>query len=243
MKILILDCETAPNKTFTWGLWQQNISIHHMIESSGILCWSAKWLGEKKVHFDSVYNTSKKKMLRGVHSLLSQADVIVTYNGKSFDIPVLNREFLIAGFPPPAPYKHIDMLKVARNVFRFQSNKLEFVSRETGLGGKVKHEGFQLWVKCMDKDPAAWGRMEKYNKGDVRLLEKNYLNQRAWIPNHPNVLVYTGEGKCPKCGSKHVQSRGIYVGRVVKHKRYVCTTCHSWLRGEKISLSPKYQLI
>ena len=48
MKILILDIETSPHTGFHWGLFQQNISIGQLIESSTVLCWAAKWLGEKK---------------------------------------------------------------------------------------------------------------------------------------------------------------------------------------------------
>ena len=48
MKILILDIETSPHTGFHWGLFQQNISIGQLIESSSVLCWAAKWLGKKK---------------------------------------------------------------------------------------------------------------------------------------------------------------------------------------------------
>ena len=64
MKILILDIETSPHTGFHWGLFQQNISIGQLIESSTVLCWAAKWLGEKKVHFSSVYDTTPIKMIK-----------------------------------------------------------------------------------------------------------------------------------------------------------------------------------
>ncbi len=48
MKILILDLETSPHKGFHFGLFQQNISISQLIESSTVLCWAAKWLDDKK---------------------------------------------------------------------------------------------------------------------------------------------------------------------------------------------------
>ena len=58
MKILILDIETSPHTGFHWGLFQQNISIGQLIESSSVLCWAAKWLGEKKVYFSSIFHTT-----------------------------------------------------------------------------------------------------------------------------------------------------------------------------------------
>ena len=88
--------------------------------------------------------SKKKKMLTGIHKLIDQADVIITYNGARFDLPILNKEFLLHEMPPPAPYKQVDLLKVARNRFRFVSNKLDFVSQALGVGKKTAHAGFQL---------------------------------------------------------------------------------------------------
>ena len=46
-KILFLDAETSPNSAFVWGLFKQNIGINQMIDSIRVMCWSAKWAGEK----------------------------------------------------------------------------------------------------------------------------------------------------------------------------------------------------
>ena len=67
-------CETSPNTAHVWGLWQQNVSLNQLMESSRVMCWAAKWLDEKVVLFDSEYRSSHKAMLKGIHSLLSQAD-------------------------------------------------------------------------------------------------------------------------------------------------------------------------
>ena len=114
--------------------------------------------------FASVYNTKPKFMLQKIHDLISEADAVCHYNGTRFDIPVLNKEFLLHHLAPPAPYKQIDLLKVVRKEFRFASNKLDHIAQRLGLGKKTAHEGYQLWVKCMNKDPVAWKTMEKYNK-------------------------------------------------------------------------------
>ncbi len=53
MKILLLDIESSPNTAHVWGLWQQNVSINQLMESSYVLCYAAKWLGQKDVLFDS----------------------------------------------------------------------------------------------------------------------------------------------------------------------------------------------
>ncbi len=44
----------------------------------------------------------------------------------------------------------------------------------------------------MNKDPAAWKVMEKYNKQDVLLLEKVYDRLLPWIKSHPNHHLFNG---------------------------------------------------
>lgn len=230
MKLLFCDIETSANQVYCWGIWEQNISINQMITSSKTMCWSAKWQGSKEVMYSSIYDTSEKKMLQGIHKLLDEADIVITYNGIKFDLPTLRKEFLLHDMPPPSPFKQIDMLRVARSQFRFQSNKLDYVAQQLGLGKKTSHEGFQLWVDCMAKKPSAWKKMKEYNKNDTVLLEKVYNKMLPWIPNHPHV----GDvDSCPSCGSKKMQRRGTAVSVNVRYQRWQCTSCGKWSKGEK----------
>lgn len=237
MKILLLDIETAPNKVYSWGLWDQNIATNQVMETSYILCWSAKWYEDKKVMFDSVKKSKPMVMLGRMHKLLNEADIVIHYNGIKFDIPTLNKEFIQLGFAPPAPYKQVDCLKEVRRMFRFQSNKLDFVSQALEIGAKAGHEGFELWVKCMDKsDPdhdGAWRRMERYNRQDVKLLETLYTKLRPWIDRHPNVATEEDIMGCPKCGSQKYTQQGYRTTSVLKYPRYQCQSCGGWFRGNK----------
>jgi DNA polymerase elongation subunit (family B)/predicted RNA-binding Zn-ribbon protein involved in translation (DUF1610 family) len=230
MRILLLDIETAPNTAYVWGLFKQNISISQIVDSSAMLCWSAKWLGEDSVFFKSILD-GKKKMLTTIHKLLEEADVVIHYNGSRFDIPTLNKEFLEAKMPPPSPFAQVDLLKTARQRFRFPSNKLDYVGKALGLGSKVKHEGFELWIKCMQKDKDAWERMKEYNIQDVVLLERVYERFLPWIKGHPNKAVHNEQGhSCPTCGSEHVQKRGFALSQAGKYQRYQCQECGTWSR-------------
>lgn len=60
---------------------------------------------------------------------------------------------------------------MARKQFRFASNRLDHLLRDLKIGEKVRHDGHELWVRCMAKDKAAWADMERYNRGDVDQLE------------------------------------------------------------------------
>lgn len=245
MKILALDIETSPNVVYTWGLFDQNVGLNQVIETGGVLCFAAKWLGEKKVQFWSVERHGRQAMLEAAHVLLDEADVVMHYNGKRFDIPHLNREFVEAGFGPPSPYQQIDLYLTAKSKFKFQSNRLEHVSKQLGLKGKVEHAGFGLWRKCMDglrdvgegrkmspESAAAWRSMERYNKRDVTLLEELHDILLPWIPNYPSrALIDHRPGSCPKCGSTELQRRGVAYTRVSEYPQFQCQACGSWFRG------------
>ena len=205
MKLLFLDIETSPNTAHVWGLWQQNVGLSQLRESSRVMCWAAMWAGDDEVNFSSENHTSHKNMIKAAHSLLDEADAVCHYNGKKFDMPTLNKEFLKHGLLPPSPYKQIDLLRVARSQFRFPSNKLDYVAQQLGLGKKVAHEGHELWIKCMAGDKDAWARMEEYNINDVLLLEKVYDRLLPWINNHPNMSYTKSEYVCPTCGGDHHQ--------------------------------------
>jgi len=239
MKILLLDIETSPNTAHVWGLWQQNVSINQLQESSYVMCWAAKWLGEKEIFFDSVHQSSDKKMLKRIYTMINEADAVVHYNGTKFDMPTLNKEFLLNDMSPPAPYKQIDLLRTMRSNFRFPSNKLDYVAQRLGLGSKTGHEGHGLWVRCMNGDPGAWKIMEKYNKQDVVLLEKVYHKVLPWIKSHPNRNVYDAQDEhvCPNCGSKHIQRRGTARTISGSYQRYQCNDCGTWSRSTKTDVA------
>lgn len=179
-------------------------------------------------------------MIRSIHKLLDEADAVAHFNGAKFDIPVLNKEFLIHGLDPPAPFKQIDLYQTCKRRFKFASNKLDFVSKVLGIGAKVEHKGMELWAGCMNGDAASWRTMEAYNKQDVRLTERLYERLKPWIQGHPNVAQYeeTGELSCPKCGSENLQSRGVFRAATVTYPRYKCKDCNSWSRGRR--LDPTY---
>ena len=238
MKTLLLDIETAPNKAYVWGLFKQNVALNQLEASSYTLCWSARWVGEGVTHFASVQHRGARKMLRRIHGLLDEAEAVVHFNGLKFDIPTLNKEFVRHRMLPPSPYKQIDLYRVAKRVFRFESNKLEFIAKALGLKEKLKHEGFTLWTKCMAGDAEAWKRMETYNRGDVDTLGETYERILPWITHHPNLSALTDTTCCPKCGSLKFQARGEVLTTTLRYRRYQCKSCGGWFRGTQTT-SPK----
>jgi DNA polymerase elongation subunit (family B) len=228
----MVDIETAPHLAAVWGLYEQNVAINQIIKPGYTLSWAAKWHGQSKLYFDSVLS-GHEKMIKGIYALLEESDAVCHYNGTKFDIPTLNKEFLLMGLTPPAPSAQIDLLKVARSRFRLASNKLDYVAQQLGLGKKLEHKGFDLWLQCMAKDKKAWKTMEAYNKQDVKLLELVYDRLLPWIKHHPNLSVFNGAPVCPNCASKRSHRRGFEFLRGSKYTRFQCQDCGTWHRDSK----------
>lgn len=233
MKVLFIDIETQPNMAWVWDIWNQNIGINQLVDSVEMMCFAAKWQGSDDVIFHSNQQADRNKMVEAAWKLLDEADIVIHFYGSRFDIPHLNREFLENGFPPPSPFKQIDLKMVCSKRFKFPSNKLQYISTTLGLTGKVEHEGFPLWEKCMRGDREAWGRMEEYNRQDVVLLEEVYEILLPWIPGHPSRYLYDGVGGCPTCGHSTLVAAGIAYTRLSRFNQFKCESCNSFFRSSR----------
>ena len=238
-RILLYDIETAPNLVYTWGVYEQNAL--EVVRPWYILCFAYKWLDESTTKvisltdFDKEYDKNPEndyQVVKALHDLFNEADVIIAHNGNNFDQKKLSDRFLVHGFDPPINYRQIDTLKEARKHFKFDSNKLNDLGTILGVGEKVSTGGFKLWKDCMNGDTTAWNKMKKYNKQDVILLEKIYKILRPWIANHPNVSTLNGlTDGCPKCGSFNLQKRGIRHNKTTSYQEYQCKSCRGYCRS------------
>lgn len=244
-RTLIYDIETAPIVGTVWGKYEQNLIWS--IQDWYILCFSYRWLGERK-RTQSVglpdYKLYKKdpsndlEVVRELHRLFNEADIVVAHNGNSFDQKKSQARMILHGFDPPSPYQQVDTKLVARRSFNFTSNKLDDLGEYFKIGKKYKTDA-ELWRKCMAGDKEAWKYMRRYCDRDVELLEKIYLRMRPWDKQHPNLAVISGAPDvCGKCGeNKGFVSNGFDYTRTGKYHRFQCKNCRANNRsrkGEKI---------
>ena len=230
-KILILDIESRPHLVYAWGLFKQFIHTDQIVEQGGMMCFAAKWLGKDEVVFASE-NGGRKEMVGRVHSLLSEADVVVTYNGDRYDLKRLNNEFYELGLNPPRPYKSIDLFKQNKSKFDFPSRKLDYLAKVSNVGQKADTGGFRLWLDCMAGDAEAWATMEAYNRQDILLTEELYVRMRPWLTNIPHLGMFTGEVfSCPHCGGTDLTWSGYTNAFVQTYHLYECNSCGAWPRG------------
>jgi hypothetical protein len=229
-RILLLDIETAPATAYVWKLFDENIGLDQLIAPSRMLCWAAKWYRGGWHVADE--RGDRRDMLASLHSLLSEADAVATYNGDRFDLPKINGEFLAAGLRPVPPIPSIDLYKTAKR-FGYQSNKLMFVARHLGIGSKIATGGFKLWADVMSGDEKAWAKMLRYNKQDVALLERLYTKLRPYIKTHPALYTRAHNQRCQVCGASKLQRRGSRRTRAFVIERLHCQGCGAWSDGQR----------
>lgn len=224
--ILALDIETSPLLVYTWGLYEQDAI--KKVKGFTILSVAYQWLG-KRTEVIACDTQSELSLLKKLHKLLDDADVVIAHNGDSFDVKKINTRFIVHKLPPPSPYRTIDTKKVAKSVAAFDSNSLNNLGLDLDEGEKIKHRGFDMWEGCMAGKKRDWADMKRYNKKDVDLLVRIYHRLRPWIKNHPHTGLMDGNpGACPNCASLNVKPRGSRFTKTRVIQRWLCEDCGAW---------------
>lgn len=251
-KILLLDIETFAMRVNAWGLYDQNIGLNQIHKDWSIASWAAKWLGDPKhkIMYQDVSKQKNKrddsKILKKMWKLLDEADVIISQNGKKFDLPKLKARFAINGFKPFSDFQHIDTRQLAKREFGFTSNSLEYLGQALNIKHKkLKHKkfpGMELWDECLKGNKQAWEEMKKYNQHDVFALEDIYNKLIPWH-NPVDFRVYSDGTKavCPTCSSPRMQKYGIRTTKTGQYRRYRCHDCGTYTadKGQKNNLLSK----
>jgi uncharacterized protein YprB with RNaseH-like and TPR domain len=79
-------------------------------------------------------------MLRYFADRLAVASALVSFNGKSFDWPLLRTRFVLNRLPAPEPVAHLDLLHCSRRVFRERLPQLRLGQLERDVLGFERQE-------------------------------------------------------------------------------------------------------
>lgn len=196
-RVLLVDIETKPKKSWHWGVWQQNLPQNMMIEDGAILSWSAKWIGEDGISYKDQRGNEKnllndKKLLKPLVQLMKKADIIIWQNGDGFDYGEINNRIAEHGLDVPERYKTIDTKKIAKRHLRLPWYSLAYMTERFNKKYKKQaHKefpGFDLWDQVMKGNRKAWQCMKKYNEFDVLSMEELFVNTLAKFANGSKVV-------------------------------------------------------
>ncbi len=243
-RVLLFDIETTHSIVAKFGLRDEYVPHGNVLQEAYIVCAAWQWLGERAIQAVSVLDDPQRykktphddrHVVTTLHRVLSEADVVIAHNGDRFDLRWVNGRILFHRMAPLPPLATIDTLKVSRRVFMLNSNRLDFLGKHLGFGGKINTPP-GLWIDVLrggEQAVKAINTMVRYNKGDVKLLRQVYERLLPFIPDHFNRgLVADGDG-CPRCGSDKVQRRGVHKAMTRTYQRYQCSACAGWFRSLK----------
>jgi uncharacterized protein len=115
-------------------------------------------------------------MLALLAERMRSASCIVSYNGKSYDLPLLQSRFVMSRLEPPPVLPHLDLLHCARRVFRRRLGEVRLVTIEQRLLGFRReydvdgHEIPGLYWSAVRGDPSTLSPIIEHNRNDVIAL-------------------------------------------------------------------------
>jgi len=234
IKRLFFDLETSPNIGFFWQPGNKiSISYENIIQERAIICACYKWEGDKEVKSLSWNKGDDKNLLIALTKVMHEADEIIAHNGDNFDIKWFRTRCIyhrILTFPK---FTTVDTLKLSRKGFRFNSNKLDYIGKFLGVGGKIE-TSYNLWKDIvLLNSKTAMDKMVTYCKMDVKRLEQIYSILSPYTEHKTHVGVLNGKSKCscPKCASTNIKANGTRITAAgLRKKELQCNSCGGYFR-------------
>ena len=113
-----------------------------------------------------------KRIVASCLKALNEVNVIVTYNGARFDVPLLRSRSMVHGLPFPAygQLLHIDLYFAAKSLLRLTSKRLGNVSRFLALTDKDNYD-ISVWNRARRGDEKALKHIYDHNVTDLHITQ------------------------------------------------------------------------
>lgn len=239
MKIAFWDIEIAKmqlsHQVYDLKMYSKYLPSDAITRPRWMPCASWKFQGSNHVHSVCVLDDPKRfkkdysddyHVVKTLSDMMEKTDVIVAHNGDNFDWKILTARLLYHGLPPAPRIQSVDTLKIARTQFRLESNALRYLAWYLKLD-EQKGETPD-WDLISSGDEAEIRRCLKYNRCDVRVLEKIYDQ----LAPFSKIKIYHGDEQCPVCGSEKNIARGKAKTKAKSQWRYSCQDCFYWWTGK-----------
>lgn len=221
-RILILDIERLPGLAEVWDQKTHFIPVRKWKRLPRTICFAWQWYGEP-IHFESEWGSSHAEMVRRAWALYDEADIVVTYNGVSFDNRHLRSDWQAYQLGDPRAWKDVDLFRYNKGFGRV-SYGLDHLGKLRALGGKTGHYDSEVAELAVAGDAQAQAELERYNRGDVRLTRLAYDDQRGMMPTHPHMGV-ADRLSCNQCGSTKLVPDGVHTAKVLIYQAHRCSRC------------------
>lgn len=250
-RTIALDVEMSFNVSYHYDQWGTNIPWTHIKQRQFMISAAWQWIGQDDIYSVSVLDDPKRfkkdhtddyHVIKTLKEEIKNADAVIAYNGRKFDVKEINTGFVKHDLGPSHDYVILDPIQIARSKFRFKggnslANLCDFLELDVQKG-KVE---LSDWIGATEGNEASINKIVKYNKNDIPPMVGVWDKIKAYAPAKINMNHWaqfdqkTGEpfDICPGCGSPNLERRGFALTRAGKFQRYQCKTCGQWSRGKK----------
>lgn len=260
LKTLIVDIERLPGRARVkhrgltiegdfWDLsgWKHTIGYRinpdDVLEWPTTICFAAKWYETGKRTFSAAWDVGADAMYETAFALYDEADIVITYNGVSFDNKHFQSGWTERGMGKPSSWKDIDLLRVARQSLGWESKTLDSVCKRLGIDAKSDKYSVVMARAAMAGDVAKQRQMRRYNTNDTDITGNVYGHFLPLIKSHPHVAPSLGALVCGRCTSTDVERVGTYSPGVHNYPEYRCKTCGGGWRTTYESRGPSVRAL
>ena len=121
--------------------------------------------------------------LKDIASVVRDADILVSWNGKMFDFPFIQARMFQRLKKMIPKEKHLDLYHVARHHFKLRGYRLDFFAKDM----RMEHQKYEVpawrWVQAMESEtyPKSYKEIVKHCEQDVRMTNEALELLRPFI--------------------------------------------------------------
>lgn len=172
--------------------------------------------------------------LRYLADLLAGATGLVTFNGRGFDVPLLQSRFILNRLPPTfAALPHLDLLAVARLLWRDHLPSRRLGALETALLGVLREED----------DIPSWLIPDVYREylqtGRTNELARVFYHNRVDVLSLVTLLIHCGRLAAEPAAPTTAATEWVGVGRLYALAGREAEAQAAWRRALEADLPPE----
>lgn len=126
--------------------------------------------------------TDDRELVVAIRDALETYDIWFTWNGKLFDVPVLNGRLLFHGERPLSPRMHVDLMyKATGSSIRIGRRSLQSVSEYFNVENRKTPLTVRVWDAAMAGSAEAYAKIVEHNDADVLVTRDVFNNLKPQI--------------------------------------------------------------
>lgn len=238
-RILALDVEMSFNVSYHYDQWKVNIPWTHIKQRQFMISAAWQWIGSDNIYTACVLDdkarfekdhTDDYHVIKSLKDEIDQADAVIAYNGRRFDIKEINTGLDRHRLGPLHEFVLLDPIQIAKSKFRFKGgNSLANLCNLFELPvqkGKVELED---WIGATEGNKESIKKVVEYNITDIPTMVMVWERIKPFAPSKLNMNHFVDADVCSHCGSPdlklHMKKKAT---RATIRYQYRCQDCHGF---------------